>query len=60
MRGEGKITIKGNNKKIWIVLAKIYPMEVKLLVVEFNDNNKTDEWTADNACQEPLDQQGNV
>lgn len=40
--GEEKITIKENNKRIGIILAQIYSIEVKLLMVRFDDNSKTD------------------
>ncbi len=60
MFGEGKITIKGNDKKIQIAPAEIYPIEVKLPIVEFDNDSETNEWTADDACQELLDQQGKV
>ncbi|MCJ1346904.1 hypothetical protein MMC31_005124 [Peltigera leucophlebia] len=49
MFGEGKITIKGNDKEIRTVPAKIYPMEVKLPVVEYDEELDTDEWSADDA-----------
>ena len=57
MFGEEQITIKGNDRKIHTVPAQIYPMEVKLPVVEFDKEIGTNEWTADDACQELLDQQ---
>ena len=54
--GERKITIRGNDKKICTVLAQIYPLEVNLPIVEYDEELDTDEWSADNACQELLDQ----
>ncbi len=54
--GKKKIYIKSYDKKIWIVSAKIYPIEIKLLVVEFDNDSKINEWITDNACQELLDQ----
>lgn len=58
MFGEGKISIQGNDRKIRTIPAQIYPMEVKLPVVKFDEEMETNEWTADDACQELLDQQG--
>lgn len=60
MFGERKITIRGNDRKIRTIRAQIYPMEVKLSVVEFDEGVETDDWIADKACQELLDQQGKV
>ena len=58
MLGKEKITMKGNDRKIFTVPAQIYPMEVNLPVIEFDEEIKTNEWTSDDACQELLDQQG--
>ncbi len=57
MFNEGRITIKGNDRKIRTVPAQIYPREIKLPVVEFDEEIETNEWTVDDACQEVLDQQ---
>lgn len=41
--GKRKITIKKNDKKIYIILAKIYSIKVKLPVVKYDkilDTNK--------------------
>ncbi len=53
---EEKITIKRNDRKICTVPAQIYPIEVKLPVVVFDEEIETDEWTADDVCQELHDQ----
>lgn len=60
MFSEKKITIKDNDQKIRIVPANIYAMKVKLPIVEFDNDSKTNKWTVDNACQELLDQQRKV
>lgn len=41
MFGKKKITIKKNNKKILIVSAQIYSIEIKLLAIEFDYDSKT-------------------
>ncbi len=43
MFGEGKIIIKGNERKISTVPAQIYPMEVELPVVKFDEEIETNE-----------------
>lgn len=43
MFGEGKITIKRNDQKICIIPAQIYPIEVKLPVVNFDEKIETNE-----------------
>lgn len=47
MFGEGKITIRGYDEKNRTIPAQIYPMVVKLPVVEFDEGTETDDWTAD-------------
>ncbi len=54
MFGEGKITIKENNRKICTVPVQIYSMEIKLPVVEIDEEIEINEWTSDDACQEQL------
>ncbi len=58
MLDERKITIKGNDRKICTVPAQIYPIEVKLPVVEFDEEIETNKWTANHVCQKLLDQHG--
>lgn len=60
MFGERKITIRRNDRKICIIPAQIYFMEVKLPVVEFDKGVKTDDWIANEACQELFNQQGKI
>lgn len=55
MFGQSKIIIKINNKRICTVPAQIYPIEIKLPVVEFDEEKETDKWTADNVYQKLLD-----
>lgn len=43
--GERKITNKNNNQMIWIVLIQIYSMKVKLVVVKFDNNSETNQWS---------------
>lgn len=52
---EKKITIKGNDQKIHMVLAQIYLIEIKLLVIEFYKEIEINEWTIDDTYQELLD-----
>ena len=40
---EKKITICGNNKNFCIILAQIYPIEVKLLVFKFDKRIEIDD-----------------
>lgn len=38
-----------------MVLAQIYLIEIKLLVIEFDKEIEINEWTIDDTCQELLD-----
>lgn len=56
MFDEKKITIYQNNRKICTVLVQIYSMPVKLPIDKFNKEIEIDNWLANKACQELLNQ----
>lgn len=51
-----KITIKKNDKKIYTILARIYLIEIKLPVFEYNKVLDMDKQSADNTYQRLFDQ----
>ena len=54
--GAGQITISGLNRVIKEVPAEIVPMSTGLPILELDD---VDDWTADEVCQQILDDQKN-
>lgn len=54
--GEGKVTIMGNDLCVMDVPSPIIPIDMGLPTIEFDEDEKT----ADQACQDLLDEQGKV
>lgn len=54
--GEGKVTIMGNDLCVMDVPSPIIPIDMGLPTIEFDEDKKT----ADQACQDLLDEQGKV
>ena len=54
--GEGKVTIMGKDFYVMDVPSPIIPIDMDLPTIEFDEDDKT----ADQACQDLLDEQGKV